>query len=253
MGGLRTRRVWVAAAGVLVTAGALVAWWAASRGIDTSLRLYDAHRATSPVTIDGRLDDAAWLTADLAGPFVLSDGSGMPPLACTARLLWDDDALYVAFEADDKDLISPFLRHDDDLFTRDVAEVFLDPEGDGKNYYELEVSPRGVTFDALFPSYRKDLPRSRAWNAFAFDAAAVTRGTVDDGASDEGWTAELRIPWATISFAPRTPPAVGDLWRMNLFRIDVHADGSGHYAAWTPPLRGDFHALDRFGTLRFSE
>ena len=121
-------------------------------------------------------------------------------------------------------------------------ELFLDPDGDGLNYYEFEVSPSGVIFDALFASHRKDLPRSRRWNGAGVEGAAVH--------IDGGWTAELKVPWSDIQHAPHSPPRVGDEWRGNLFRIDVHAQG-GDFTAWTAPLRGDFHALDRFGTLVF--
>ena len=80
----------------------------------------------------------------------------------------------------------------------------------------------------------------------------MVRGIPDDGQPDEGYTAELRIPLSAIDRPPQRP-IVGSVWRINLFRIDIHDDGSGHYTAWTPPIVGDFHALDRFGFLVFGE
>lgn len=222
--------------------------------LEIDLRRYHAPRAAGPISIDGRLDEPAWAAAPVTAPFMRSDGKWRGHLDSVARLVWDDEALYVAFIAADRDLHSPFSERDDALYTRDVVEVFLDPGGDGRDYYELEVSPRGVLFDALFASHRHDLPRSRAWDGAGIEAAAHAIGTIDDdsdGLRDIGWSAELRIPFAAIRHAARSPPQEGDEWRMNLFRIDAHAEG-GHYTAWTPPLRGDFHALDRFGTLVFA-
>ncbi len=220
---------------------------------DTSLQTTTAVRAEAPVAIDGRLDDPVWQRAEVAGPFIISNGSAHAPLAATARLAWDETALYVAFEVEDEDLTSPLQERDSDLWAHDVVEVFLDPGGDGLNYYEFQVSPHGVIFDALFPSYRKNLARSRRWNARGIRAAVAVDGFVDDDVEDVGWTVELLIPFAAIKHAPRSPPKAGDQWRMNLFRIDMHGDGQGHYTAWTAPIKGDFHTLDRFGTLVFGD
>ena len=235
---------------LLIAVGAT--WLAVRRPpVDRTLRTYEAPRRVGAIVIDGVPDEAGWARAPVAGPFILSSGRGPAPRACTARLLWDDQALYLSFEAADEDLLSPHRRRDEDLFTQDVVEVFLDPGGDGIDYYEIEVSPRGVVFDALFPSHRKDLARSRTWNAPGLTAAARIHGTVDDAAADTGWSAELRIPFAGIRHASRSPPRPGDAWRMNLYRNDRHADGKADYTAWTAPVVGDFHAFARFGTLVF--
>jgi len=230
---------------VVIVAGA-VAWiiqWRA-RQPDTSRRRVAVQEIGTPIVIDGRTDDRAWASATPTAPFILSMTGRPAPRACSARLVWDDHALYVGFDVEDADIDSPFTQRDDDLYTKDVVELFLDPDGDGLNYYEFEVSPRGVLFDALFPSHRKDLPRSRGWNGEGVVGAAAT--------TDRGWTAELKVPWSAIVHAPRSPPRGGDEWRGNLFRIDVHPEG-GDFTAWTAPLVGDFHALSRFGTLVFVE
>ena len=147
----------------------------------------------------------------------------------------------------DNTIVSPDKRRDDNLYENDVAELFLDPEGDGKWYYEFEVSPRGVIFDALFPSHRKNLPQSRQWNAPNMIAAAKI--------SEGQWQAEMKIPFSDLSKTSE-PPKVGTKWRMNLYRIDQPEPQTtrkkhGDYSAWTAPLIGDFHALERFGTLEF--
>ena len=236
---------------IAALAGALF-WWFDTPAVDITLQTYTTHRAQQAPVIDGKLDDAAWANATKSRAFVLSDGSAEAPLECTAMITWDDEALYVAWDAVDYDIISPHQKRDEPLYTKDVVEIFLDPLGDGKNYYEFEVSPRGVLFDALFPSYRQDLPRSQRWNAPGLVAATEVYGFPDDGKPDTRWTAELKIPWRAIEHAPHVPPRIGDRWAMNLFRIDVHSEG-GHFTAWTPPIKGDFHTLDRFGTLVFSE
>ena len=50
---------------------------------------------------------------------------------------------------------------------------------------------------------------------------------------------------------PRPRPAVGDRWKFNLYRLRQGPGQPNEGQAFSPPMRGDFHALDRFATLRF--
>jgi hypothetical protein len=50
----------------------------------------------------------------------------------------------------------------------------------------------------------------------------------------------------------KVPPALGDKWRLNMFRMDYPKDAKSQTAlGWSPPLVGDFHKLDRFGEIVF--
>jgi hypothetical protein len=49
------------------------------------------------------------------------------------------------------------------------------------------------------------------------------------------------------------PPAPGHVWRINMFRMDVPQGKPQQASGWSPPLVGDFHALDRFGELVFGD
>jgi hypothetical protein len=81
--------------------------------------------------------------------------------------------------------------------------------------------------------------------------AAAVDGTLnqrDD--QDRGYVVEMAIPVAEVPGAAN-PPKNGDSWRVNLFRWDWPKDEKQQAAAFSPPVVGDFHALDRFGHLRF--
>ena len=76
---------------------------------------------------------------------------------------------------------------------------------------------------------------------------------------DRSWTVELALPLEdvkgldTAAPAPRLPPQQGDVWRINMFRMDL-PQGKGQQAVgWSAPLVGDFHALDKFGELAFGD
>ena len=216
---------------------------------DYELPRLDVPRASSAIVADGKADEAAWAAAAKTGPFRKPSGKGKPSLRTEARLLWDDTHLHIAFECEDPDAWGTHTERDARLWEQEAVEVFLDPNGDGKTYAELQVSPAGVFFDASFPTYRSKLEEAMKWDSGTAHGVSVS-GTLnkrDD--KDKGWTVELSIPWAKLPAMPKGGAAPGTVIRANLFRLDSPAKGAQEGAAWSPPIRGDFHALDRFGHL----
>ncbi|MBI4818940.1 MAG: carbohydrate-binding family 9-like protein [Deltaproteobacteria bacterium] len=211
-------------------------------------------RATSAVSPDGRLDEPAWAAAPV---LTFSDSlgrGGAPQHPTKLRLLWDDSALYVGFESIDPDISDPYKNRDDPIYEHETVEVFLMPNRappDLGPYLELQASPRGVIFDAAFTARRQGMDTR-------FDATqtvgAQIDGTIDRaGDVDRGWVSEWVVPWKGLRGVTASPKA-GDIWRMNAFRIDKTQKGGGYdgeYTAWSPPKVGDFHATDRFGSLKF--
>ncbi len=196
--------------------------------------------------IDGSFEgEAAWKNALVMTPFA-NTMTGKPVAKSTqAMMMWDDENLYVAFTAEDELLKSKYEKHDDELWHEDAFEIFLDPKADRLDYYELQVSPKGVVFDSHLPKYRKN---QNDWSS-KMVAKVKTKGTVNDDDEDEGWSAELAIPFAALEKGG-TSPKDGDVWAMNFFRINAGEDRS-EYSAWSPPLRGDFHNLSKFGHVTF--
>ena len=201
-------------------------------------------RAPSAPVIDGAFEDeAAWAGALKLEPFANTLTGEKSPRQTAVRVMWDDAALYVAMRADDDYLQSKYTQRDEELWHEDAFEMFLDPQGDKKDYYEIQVSPAGVLFDSHLAEYRKN---DNAWNG-EIAAAAKVDGTLNDGKDgDKGWTAEIAIPWKTLDKSAGVPPGDAKGLKVNFFRVDVKADGKTEYGAWSPPLRGDFHALDKF-------
>lgn len=205
------------------------------------------------LAIDGKLDEPAWKHAVSSGPFVHTMTGGAAEQVAGVKLLWDEHNLYVGFEFADTDVWGTLPNHDDKLWTQEAAEVFLDPDGDGRTYVELQVSPQNVTFDSWLPGYRQN---DNAWESGMQTGVAVmgTLNQRDD--RDVGWTAEMRIPMAAVKGrleqVQGVPPQIGTQWRANFFRLDQRQGKPQTGSAWSPPLVGDFHALDKFGTLVFA-
>jgi len=148
------------------------------------------------------------------------------------------------------------------LWTQEMDEVMLDANGDGKGYIELQVAPNGTIFDTYLPTYRKyedSLDPKRKpydWNS-KLKAAVKVDGTLNKREDqDKGWTAEMALPLADVNGLDtngvKVPPALGDKWRLNMFRMDSPKDAKAQTAlGWSAPMVGDFHKLDRFGEIVF--
>lgn len=215
-----------------------------------------------PIKVDGKLDEPAWKDATSTGLFVNTLTGQAAGHKTEAKMVWDKDNLYIAFENADADVWSTLTKRDDKLWTQEAVEVMIDADRNGKSYIELQVAPNGNLFDTYLPEYRKyenDLdPKRKAydWDSKAKVGVQVggTLNKRDD--QDKGWVAEIAIPLTSaggLATPPVAAPKPGDTWRVNLFRLDA-PEGKGQVAsAWSPPMVGDFHALDKFGELAFGD
>jgi hypothetical protein len=200
-----------------------------------------AVRSGTAIVVDGVLDETAWADATALPQVASLDGEPDEGAPTLVRFAWSDAALHVAAELPDVDVWSTFVRRDDPLWKEEVFELFVFVEPNGRDYLELQVSPRGVQFDARFVRHRDG---DTGWNG-AWQAAVDLRGTVDDRSDrDQGWTAELAVPWSDIcgNTALQCPVAAGTVLRVNAFRLERPARGAPVGLALSPTRVPDFHA-----------
>lgn len=207
--------------------------------------------ACAPV-IDGKLDDAAWKLAPEV-TFVMSCTAEPATKRTTARMCWDDECLYIGFDSVDTDIFATMTNHDDPIYREEVVEAFINPNCDLMHYYEINLNPRNVIFDAYIvntgtgPGDGTDF----GWTCEGLRTAVCVDGTLDNRAdTDRGWTAEYAIPFAALK---RGTPKPGERWRVNLYRIDLEPEPR-EFQAWSPTLtpKPAFHIPRRFGTLFFT-
>lgn len=209
-------------------------------------------KATAPILIDGKLDEAAWQAAART-PRLVDTMTGAPAeFVASARMTWDDQNVYLGWEVADDYLKSTFTHHDEHLWEQDCVEVMFDPAGDQRNYFEIQVAPSGQSFETRYDTRRQPQPFGDvAWTS-QVHAQVERRGTLNDDEDDVGYTVEMAIPWTAFAagMPPAGKPAANAVWGMNLFVLDARESG-GRAAGWSPPRVGDFHALDRFGRVIF--
>jgi len=209
---------------------------------------------TGAIKVDGKLDEKEWKDAASTGVFVQTMNGMAVDQKTEAKVLWDDKNLYVAFDIEDKDVWTTLDKHDDKLYSQEAVEVFIDADGDGKTYIELQTNPKGAIFDSYLPTYRAN---KNEWTS-GMKVGVKVDGTVDKrGDLDKGWTVEMAIPLTDARGMEKemknVPPVVGTEWRVNFFRLDMPQGKSQLGSAWSAPMVSDFHALDKFGVLAFGD
>ncbi len=210
-------------------------------------------RATGPIKVDGRLDEADWAAATPVSLDFLAPKGGPIPVATKARFLWDDENLYVGFVCDDTDIRSLKKTRDDALWEEEVVEVFVDPDGDGKDYKEFEINPLNTQLDLLIREPGKGPWQDNAkWNAADWQSAVHVEGTANNPTDDDArWTVETAIPLKCFDTARRLPPHVGDTWRVNLYRKERGKALGDEQAALCWSAVTNMHQPKRFGFMTF--
>ncbi|MFH1707549.1 MAG: carbohydrate-binding family 9-like protein [Planctomycetota bacterium] len=240
---------------------------------------YYCYKTGAPITVDGVLDEPAWQAVPWMELRDIETGAAAQ-LETRVRLVWDDTCLYVAFDVTDPDvnarmkLDEPEPRNmwqDQNLLMyvreRQYLELFLDPDADARRYMEFHLNAAGKVNDhwldrgsAQGDQQSVDLSPGNLhleWDCKDRRAAVNVRGTLnkrDD--TDQGWTIELALPWASLKelTTGACPPRMGDAWRMLAIRAHrMRATREELYGAW--PVLGicDAHQNNRHGMLVFSD
>jgi hypothetical protein len=230
---------------------------------------YVCYRAPSPITIDGKLTDPAWEAAPWTDAFVDIEGDKRPKPRYRTRvkMLWDDEALYIAAELEEPHVWATLTEHDSVIFNDNDFEVFLSHTGDNHLYCELEMNARNTTWDLLLTKPYKDLGKPlTAWEILGLKTAVHVNGTLNDPSDkDIGWTLEIKWPWKGLKEMAELvcPPKHGDKWRINFSRVEWDTeivDGKyrklpkrpEHNWVWSPQGVIDMHRPERWGYLQFS-
>ncbi len=199
-------------------------WVSAVGAQEPPLPLVTVGPMVGPVTIDGEIGPEEWAGASGVGAFTRLGGDlAQSPAECLVG--YDAEGLLVAWRLQGKPRVRARGR-DGEVWRDDDVEVFVQPSG-ADSYRHFALGASGDMLD--------EMERDASWDA-DWQAAVRVR--------DDGWDAEMRIPFAVWGAAPQA----GDVWRVSFAR---HATTPEEYATWAPVQRS-FHEPQRFGELRFA-
>jgi hypothetical protein len=227
---------------VLLLATAPIALEAQNRAApadSTSRRVATATKKSGSITIDGRLDDAAWASAIPTSGFTQSyPKPGAAPVDPTeVRVLYDDQALYVAVKMKDSrpdSIAAQLARRDASGIYSDWVHLIIDSYYDRRTSFRFTVNPKGVKKDVYtFNDGNEDINWDAVWEV----------GTHVDSA---GWNAEYRIPLSQLRFG-NVPAGAERIWGFQVQRDIARRQARDTWSPWT---RTDPGFVSRFGDLR---
>lgn len=215
---------------------------------------YTVHRADGDIQIDGRLDEPAWGNAATFEKFTFPWWKNGNQEQTTARMLWDDQFLYVSYQCDDAWVSAVQAERDSPVYQDDCVELFTAPNRmRPQNYFNIEMNVNGAMLDQHHPDGPGRVQASN-WNAQGIMIATTVDGTLnDDSDTDRGWILEVAIPFINFSPVSGHPhPRDGDIWNLNLNRLGGKTNAQ--HSQWSPgtTAKPAFHAPDTFGRVTFS-
>ncbi|MFZ2287227.1 MAG: DUF5916 domain-containing protein [Bacteroidales bacterium] len=166
-------------------------------------------RTAEKITIDAILDESSWKDAVPATDFIIyNPQNGLPsPYRTEVRVLFDDDALYIgAMMYDDQpdSIFTELGQRDEGDINADHFYIEISPFNDGLNGEIFKVSASNVQID-------NKLTTSESWeHQDTWDAVWESR----TGVTDEGWIAEIRLPYSALRF----PRSASQVWGINFWR-----------------------------------
>ena len=187
---------------------------------------YLCRRVSHIPPLDGTLDHPAWSELPWSHDFIdiTGDPDKPPRFRTRIKLGWDDRFLYVGADMEEPHVWGTLQERNSRIYEDNDFEVFLDPDADGRNYYEFEINALGTWWELSLPKpYREGGVPVLGCNLAGLRRAVHVRGTLNDPSDvDEGWSVEIAFPWtglAAYNHSRPTPPRVGDVWRANFSRV----------------------------------
>jgi len=155
--------------------------------------VHHARKASSPIVLDGILDEPAWDSAlqfDLE--YEVQPGENItPPVRTICMVTYTDRFIYFGFRAFDPDPSRIRARYSDrdTAWGDDWVGVVLDTFNDQRRAYEMFSTPLGVQIDAINDDVGGNYDDS--WNAIWKSAGRIT---------EEGYEVEMAIPFNQLRF-----------------------------------------------------
>ena len=253
---------------------------------------YIAYSTTSPITIDGKLNETAWQSAPQSSSFRDMISGAETFRDTRAAVLWDEEYLYVGYWIEEPDLQATLTERDALIYQNNDVELFI---AGSDTYYEFEINAFGTIYEVFFiweESYKSGMydtipglsrnesgrkpfygvgykhhpRRSRIpywqWDLPGLQSAVFVYGSLNNNEDrDRGWTVELALPWSGMSVLAMSdnrslPPQNQDVWRMDFSRFNQYKEPSPANDSggwvWSPHGVFDSHVPECFTFIHFS-
>jgi hypothetical protein len=246
--------------------------------VEFSPRSYICYKTVNPIMPDGRIIEESWQSAKWSEDFTDIEGGKkpVPRFRSRVKMLWDETCLYIAAELEEPDIRGSLKQRDTVIFYDNDFEIFIDPDGDTRDYYEIEINALNTIWDLLLTGPYRDGDDGKAissWDIQGLKSGVDIQGTMNKpGDQDKCWTLEVALPWQVLKecAASGSKPKNGDQWRFNFSRVEWTVDvingryqkkinpGTGKPSpednwVWSPQGMINIHYPEIWGFVQFSE
>ncbi|RDY60859.1 carbohydrate-binding family 9-like protein [Flagellimonas nanhaiensis] len=244
----------------------------ASFGQTNVPRSYVAHKVSSPIVVDGVDTNSEWQSVNWSQSFIDIEGVKKPLYETRIKMLWDESYFYLLAKMEEPHVWGNLKQRDTVIFYNNDFEVFIDPDGDTHNYYELEINSLNTQWDLfLTKPYRNGGKVLDSWDIQGLKTAVDVDGTINYSSDiDKGWTLEMAIPWSVITEAANHSGfPVNEFWRINFSRVNWQfslekgkyarkKDSNGKHLpeynwVWSPQGVINMHEPEHWGYVVFSD
>ncbi len=153
-------------------------------------------KASQPISIDGKLDEASWLAASPITSFIQKDPTQGDPasMPTEARILFDEEYLYVGAICKTingrSDIRTQNMQRDFQYFQNDMFGIAIDGFLDKRNAMAFQTNPHGTQREILVMD---DQIFNREWSGLWKVRTQIL---------DSAWVVEMAIPWKTLRYPP---------------------------------------------------
>lgn len=234
-------------------------------------KTYTAYKTTQEINIDGEGNEKAWNQVLWSDPFIDIEGAKKPKYKTEVKMLWDDQYYYILAKLEEPHVWADITQRDVVIFHNNDFEVFVEPDGDTHNYYELELNALNTVWDLYINEpYRNPNAVLNNWNIDGLKSAVKVNGTLNNPKDiDKGWVLEIAIPWSVYKkgYYHKNVPA-DTFWRVNFSRVNWdHQITDGQYErkrddsgkllheynwVWSPMGVINMHEPEKWGYVFFS-
>ncbi|WP_242155784.1 carbohydrate-binding family 9-like protein [Aestuariivivens sediminis] len=233
---------------------------------------YVAVKTSETIEIDGIAKEDAWKKAEWTNDFIDIEGDKTPTYQTRVKMLWDENYFYIFADIKEPHVWGTLKQRDTIIFYNNDFEIFIDPDGDTHNYYELEINALNTVWDLFLGKPYREINNAvlNDWNCTGLKSAVHVKGTLNNSKdTDEGWTMEMAIPFKALrmGFNQNNVPK-DQFWRVNFSRVNWNfelnrgtysrkKDHTGKFLpeynwVWSPTGVINMHVPELWGYVYFS-
>lgn len=245
--------------------------------LEFKAKQYVCYQALDRLTIDGLDNELSWKKVAWTSDFedILGDKKPAPFLKTNAKMLWDNRYFYFFAKLEEPHIWATLTERDAVIYHDDDFEIFIDPDGDGHNYYEFEINGFNTLWDLFmhWPYHVGKKPNYLFnWSIPDIKTAVHIEGTINVASDeDQFWTIEMAIPWSALGEMAKHKgmPRPGEQWRINFSRVDWPMEvQEGQYVkqkdaetgkklrennwVWQSTGKIDMHRPEQWGFVQFA-